>query len=154
MYSGWCHRIDLNEKEPELLSNISIWNEWVTDWMSCPSSSHIFSNRLYGWSLVLHFTCSESAQGLMFSWAGAWWFHLPCLNLIQPYLQRLEPNLSPPVTSNKNQAHPFLLLSQETQRQKGQHGHCFQIYVTGWQIMSCILRGETGLEFLQRFPNS
>lgn len=40
-------------------------------------------------------------------------------------------NLSPPVTSNKNQAHPFLLLSQETERQKGQHGHRFQIYVIG-----------------------
>lgn len=61
-------------------------------------------------------------------------FPLPCLNLIQPYLQSLCSNLSPPATRNKNWAHPFLLLSQEAWREKGQHGHCFQIYVTGTHI--------------------
>lgn len=81
-------------------------------------------------------------------------FPLPYLNLIQSYPQRPEPNLSPPVARNKNWAHSFLLLSQETQRQKGQHGHRFQIYVTGSQIMSCILRAETGLKILQSFSNS
>ena len=142
-------RVNLNEKEPE--PNINIL-EWLSEWLNeLPQwFPHLLKHNTTGiWSC---FTLSRSAQGLLFYWAGAWWFRLPCLNLIQPDLQRLEPKLSPPATRNKNQAPLFLVLSQKTQKQKGQHGHCFQIYVTRSQIMSCIPRAEQAWNFCKSFP--
>lgn len=72
----------LNEKVRISLKYQCIWewmNECITPVFIAPLNalSYRSSNSFCGWTLVLCFTHSEAAQGLLLSWEGA--HHFPCL---------------------------------------------------------------------------
>lgn len=118
-------------------------NEWT-----CPSVSSISSNTFYAWTLVFGFTCGEAARGSHALLSRGMVISVAESESFPTTSAEAVAQLSPPATRNKTRAHAFFLLSQETCREKGQHGHCFQIYMIGTQIMPCIPRAETDLEFL------